>query len=71
MIYEVRGISHSYFDGITKTCIVVRDAQGDQYTTLDYPSGRPVTPNNVIIFLTDFLGVGQEDIVIPRHIKLE
>lgn len=67
---ELRGIEVSYLARAKKVKLVVRGERGDDYTTLTFPAGKPLTFGTILTFLCKKFKCKPKDVRFPEHIKI-
>lgn len=66
----LRGIIIDSPEGNKKIRLTVRGDRGDDYTTLKFPSGKPLTFGTILTFLCKKFKVKPKDVMISEHIKI-
>lgn len=67
---ELRGIAIDYPDGNKRITLTIRGERGDDYQTLVFPAGKPLTKGTIISFLAKTLKVKPKDIKWAEHVKI-
>lgn len=69
MKMQIRGIVSSYPENKQKIQIITRDENGENYRTFEYPQGKPLSRDQVILFLAEKIKIPSGDILIPSHLS--
>lgn len=67
---ELRGISIARTNAGDKIKLTIRGERGDDYTTLTFPSGKPLTFGTILSFLCKHFKCKPKDVRFPEHIKI-